>query len=235
MAPNPNGPSDPECTVIRFCRPSGSTKALLVHFTCHPTTSAENAVSGEFCGAAMTAVEEFLGPDTAAGFLQGCCGDVRPALIRDGEFFRGDHIDVKRLGSELSTVVIDALSRPMHRCRTGPCSHLTSAVPLTFEQHSAAGIPLEMTKVRFGADLGFVTFNAEIVVEYGLCVKQGSGGAALPIGYTNGMIGYVTTEQQLVEGGYESREAFQFFNMPGPFAATTERQVRHAVDRMFLV
>jgi hypothetical protein len=44
------------------------------------------------------------------------------------------------------------------------------------------------------------------------------------------MIGYVTTEQQLAEGGYESREAFRYFAMPGPFAASTESRIRRAIE-----
>jgi hypothetical protein len=86
--------------------------------------------------------------------------------------------------------------------------------------------------VQLAPDLGFITFNAETVVEYGLFVKRHFRGAVLPLGYTNGMIGYVTTERQLIEGGYESREAFRYFAMPGPFHASTERRVKQAIDNL---
>jgi hypothetical protein len=84
-----------------------------------------------------------------------------------------------------------------------------------------------MTRVAFGDQLGFFTFNAEMVVEYGLLVKRR---LLLPLAYTGGMIGYVTTEQQLAEGGYEAREAFRYFGMPGPFAVSTESRIRRAIS-----
>jgi hypothetical protein len=46
------------------------------------------------------------------------------------------------------------------------------------------------------------------------------------------MIGYVTTKRQLIDGGYESREAFRYFRMPGPFVPSTEECIREAIDRL---
>lgn len=95
-------------------------------------------------------------------------------------------------------------------------------------------VPLKMSRVVLAQNLGILTFNAEMVVEYGLFVKQQLGGAFLPLAYSNGMIGYVTTERQLAEGGYESRDAFRYFGMPGPFAPSTESRVRKAIDALLV-
>lgn len=233
MAPNPAGPNDTECIVIRFRTLSGATKSLLVHFTCHPTTTAANLVSAEFCGAAMTTIEGSLGDNVIAAYLQGCCGDIRPALIRDDQFYRGDAEDVERLGSELSRAVLGVLSGPMQPCESGPCSSGQSELPLFLETlPDHPGVPLEMTKIMLGRDLGLLTFNAEMVLQYGLLVKQRSGGTMLPLAYSNGMIGYVTTQQQLEEGGYESRGAFPYFGMPGPFDASTEGRIEIAIESL---
>jgi hypothetical protein len=231
MAPNLDGPNDQECTVIRFRKRSGSAKAVLVHFTCHPTTTAENSVSAEFCGAAMTTIEQELGHGVTAAYLQGCCGDIRPALIRDEQFYRGDAEDVSRLGAVLSTVVASVLNGAMEPCKPTICTASETIVPISFENESGL-VQMEMTRVRLAQNLGFLTFNAETVLEYGLWVKAQSGGTILPLGYTNGMIGYVTTEQQLIEGGYESRRAFSYFGMPGPFHPSTERQVKESIDTL---
>jgi hypothetical protein len=238
MAPNTEGPNDPECTVVRFRRLSGSAKAVLVHFTCHPTTTAENALSAEFCGAAMEDIESQLGNEAIAAYLQGCCGDIRPALIREGEFYRGDAEDVRRLGSELSRVVLDVLSRGMDTCEPASCSSIAQELALFFEvdesHFGTPGVLLKMSRVVLAQNLGLLTFNAEMVVEYGLFVKQRSAGTLLPLAYSNGMIGYVTTELQLAEGGYESREAFPYFRMPGPFAAATESRIRKAIETLLV-
>jgi hypothetical protein len=158
-------------------------------------------------------------------------------MIKEDRFYRGDAEDVARLSAELRRVVMSVLERPMESCESGVSPALEREVPLFFElreghvpeAESRESVALEMTLVRLAQNLGFLTFNAEAVVEYGLFVKRRSEGAILPIGYTNGMIGYVTTERQLAEGGYESREAFRYFGMPGPFEAATELRIREAI------
>jgi hypothetical protein len=226
MAPNPEGPIDPECTVIRFQKQTGGAKAVLVHYTCHPTTTAIDSINAEFCGAAMTAIEDQIGDGVVAGFLQGCCGDIRPALIRDDQFYRGEMEDVRRLGAELSHTALNVLASPMQACEAGPCTADEFTLPLFFENAEGGSVALEMTRVMLSPQLSFFTFNAEMVVRYGFLAKQQ---ALLPLAYTGGMIGYVTTAEQLAEGGYESREAFRYFGMPGPFAASTESRIRKII------
>lgn len=236
MAPNPDGPIDTECSVICFKTLSGSIKAVLVHFTCHPTTTAANSISAEFCGAAMTSLENELGDDVIAAYLQGCCGDIRPAMIRDDQFYRGDDEDVQRLGCELRKVVMNVLSRPMEPCQDSRLTSVESELNLFFENRpDTVSATLTMMKVNLAQNISFLTFNAEMVVAYGLFVKQRSHGACLPLGYSNGMIGYVTTERQLAEGGYEAREAFPYFGMPGPFTASTERRLRQKIEELLRV
>ena len=134
--------------------------------------------------------------------------------------------DVRRLGFELGDVALTVLASRMRPCELGPCRARQFSLPLFFENNADQSIPLEMTRVVLGDQLGLLTFNAEMVVRYGFLVKARS---LLPLAYTGGMIGYVTTEQQLAEGGYEPREAFRYFCMPGPFAASTESRVQRAI------
>ncbi|MDF2725592.1 MAG: hypothetical protein K0Q59_5269, partial [Paenibacillus sp.] len=101
MAPNPAGLVDPEVTVIRFCTPAKQVKGVLFHFACHPTTTSDNRVTSEYCGAAMEELDRQLG-DGISCFLQGCCGDVRPALHKDGAFFSGNERDVREAGGQLA-------------------------------------------------------------------------------------------------------------------------------------
>lgn len=224
MAPNPDGPADPECTIIQFITAQGLEKALLVHATCHPTTTDAPAVSSEFCGHAMARLDAERG--SIAGFLQGFCGDVRPALIRDGAFYRGGQQEVRQLGDLLADAVRSRLAEGLALASPASLCSLVRSVELPFEGSRHSPIIAEMTCVRIASGLSFLTCNAEVVVEYGFLAKRCG---MLPLGYTNGMIGYVTTARQLEEGGYESRGAFPYFRMPAPFSTATESLLRAAI------
>lgn len=235
MAPNPAGPNDTTCTVFRFRGVHGSVKGLLVHFACHPTTTAANRISPDFPGIAMSTLESSLGQGSVAGYLQGCCGDIRPALICDGEFFRGETADVHQLASVLSNSVLNTLSGPMELCQTVPFRLERLVVPLhtdTPEHSSRHIVALEMTYAALASNLVLLTFNAEMVARYGLFVKSEFGAKVLPVAYTNGMIGYVVTEQQLIEGGYEAIDACSYFGLPGPFERSSERCILDAIVSM---
>ena len=96
--------------------------------------------------------------------------------------------------------------------------------------------------------------NAELVVEYGLYAKKlaaggvrdreiaagedasGSSGRGtlrvLPMGYTNGMIGYIPTAAQIAEGGYESFWSTPYFLLPSPLSPAAERIVKQSLHAL---
>lgn len=254
MAPNPEGPSDPEVVVIRFRASSGKVAGVWFHYACHPTTTGDNSVTSEFPGVAMEIVERAIGEGAAASFLQGCCGDIRPALIRDAQFYRGDTTDIVELGRTLADEVIHVLQSPMEvlPCSSIRSERLTIALPfqrmpgiedlqneaarggisgewsrllLSYPERLLPSIPLELSCLNLAQGLSLLAINAETVVEYGLFAKSLAGGV-LPLPYSNGMIGYLPTESQLREGGYESEESGYYFGLPSPFAHSVEQLVK---------
>ncbi|MFC3798625.1 hypothetical protein [Cohnella sp. GCM10012308] len=83
----------------------------------------------------------------------------------------------------------------------------------------------EITKLKIADGLTFIAMNGEMVADYGLFVKSRSPDL-VPLAYSNGMIGYVTTAEQLLEGGYEPIESVPYFGLPGPFDQTVEATVK---------
>jgi hypothetical protein len=51
----------------------------------------------------------------------------------------------------------------------------------------------------------------------------------LPVGYSNGMVGYVTTARQIEEGGYEPVESSRYYGLPAPFAPEIEPILESAI------
>jgi hypothetical protein len=226
MAPNPEGPNDQSVTVIKFLT-GDRTKAMLVHATCHPTTMGGNVVSTEYPGVAMEGLESRF--NVVAGFLQGFCGDIRPAMIKNNAFYRGDQTDVERIGLSLLETVLMVETK---KCSNWLSNVITKTIDLLFSKKSeeaeiraAKAAQLKLSYLSLAENLSFLTANAEMVVEYGLAAKEIFGESLLPLGYTNGMIGYVPTEKQLEEGGYEAAEAPYYFAFPSPFSPEIEGMI----------
>jgi hypothetical protein len=263
MAPNPEGPVDSEVQVIRFKTAEDLTKGIMFHYTCHPTTTGENRISSEFPGAAMEVVEKSLGGEAIASFLQGFCGDIRPRLIEDGKFFRGTSQDVLDIGGKLAEEVLRVLDGPMKLLSPCSFEGKSAVVSLPFQHlpcwnelqeykqredvlgewsrlfyeeperlSPAASIQFNLLKLAEG--LAFVAADAELVVEYGLYVKQMTDGRILPLAYSNGMIGYVPTARQIKEGGYEAKESAYYFGLPGSFDPSVENRIREKMLALFV-
>jgi len=79
-ARKPVGPTDPTARVIRIDDDSGKPRVLLVHYACHPVTlgAANLLISADFPGPMVAHVEQELGDQCMAMFLQGGGGDVHP-------------------------------------------------------------------------------------------------------------------------------------------------------------
>lgn len=59
-----------------------------------------------------------------------------------------------------------------------------------------------------------------------------SNGSALPCGYSNGMIGYIVTDHQLKNGGYEVDESTKYFALPSRFAEGNQQLIDDALRQI---
>ncbi|MBP1990804.1 neutral/alkaline non-lysosomal ceramidase N-terminal domain-containing protein [Paenibacillus eucommiae] len=256
LQPNPHGLVDHELTVIKFLTESqGATKAVLVHYACHPVVHRDNLVSGDFTGAAMESIEAALGGGAMAAFLQGACGDINPGHAQ--AFYQGKDPLVRELGQLVADEVIKVLSLPMMTLQTCPIAAQSVVVELPLQQmperskleamvnepgimgewsrkllsasRPQSAYPLEMSFIQIAEGFSMVAMNAEIVTAYGLLVKSLTAGRTLALGYSNGMFGYVPTAEQLREGGYEPVGSTYYFAMPAPFEPVIERLISEAL------
>lgn len=104
--PDPTGPVDRQLSVIHIKkRNSGQPWIVLFSFGCHPTVLGPDnrRVSSDFPGAARTYLQNQLGGDCVALFLNGAAGNVNPVE-------RGDFSTAMKLGNRLGEQVLKALS-----------------------------------------------------------------------------------------------------------------------------
>lgn len=100
------GPVDPEIGILRVDRLDGQTLAVVYNFACHPIQGVPSGGNtADLVGFASTVIEENLGEDAVALFLQGCGGDINPVLYKDVDHPR----DAEPLGNLLGLSALRAV------------------------------------------------------------------------------------------------------------------------------
>jgi len=218
---NPKGPCDQRVKVLRIDgEASAEPLAVVMHAVCHPCVftwgdkwsppypNGYPLMSADFPGEAKAFVEKAYDARTTALFLQGCCGDIRPNL--PGFPYRcGDDADIRWTGRSLGCAAVRAADRAAIREEVSqrpaafPLRAATSRVVLPAAKGGGT-IECELQALKIGPYL-LLTMPGEPMVEYGLRLEKAIGPRATPIvvGYSNGHIGYICTNQAFQEGGYE--------------------------------
>lgn len=246
---NPAGSIDRTLTVLRLDRDDGSASTMLVHYTCHPTIYQGYQLSGEYCGVAMSELEDRF--SATCLFLQGCCGDINPDINRDGIQARGGLDVIDREGLALADAVSDLVSDHGEELEIISLKSVQQSIDLPYDalpdladlrllaetkgymgewsrwllghpERMEPSIALQMQRHDLAAGCSLVAMNGEVCVDYGLFIRAMSGGTTLLLGYANGMTGYIPTAAIIAEGGYEAGDSIPYFYLPAPFAPEVE-------------
>jgi neutral ceramidase len=86
--------------------------------------------------------------------------------------------------------------------------------------------PMEVYVLDFGG-VRIVGLSGEIFSRIGKNIKSRLPGHTLIAGYTNGSSGYIPTAEALIEGGYETQQAYKFF-ATFPFSSEVAQVVENA-------
>lgn len=262
MEPNPAQAITQDAHILTLRRKKEQKKqpsnvlAHILHYPCHATSSAENALHSEYPGVIRQALSKDY-PGAVTLFLQGATGDIRPNISENGHFIKKDYSETLRFGQTVADVLLDALKdegqyiEPKLRLR-----HTQIILPLKpkYDKDVLTNTDLEDAKWDFVwakkvseqspydyrfLDVSFLElspswkglfFNAELVDAYQVYAKALDPNA-LVVGYTNGMIGYLCTAKQLEEGGYEPDESTYWFALAGPYDAILEKKIKESIRK----
>ena len=253
---NPVQPLDQRLRVITL-RHDDRLLATLFHHACHPVTHGGNAITAEFTGSAMSHLEA-SGRTGIALYLQGCCGNINPDRYLDRTFQTGDQAAIDIAGHALADQVMSlsdkdftpitvdlATGQSMINVPTAPAPdraelrRLTEAGEpktagwahrlLASPERRTGPTTVLVSRLRLGAELTLVGVSAEVTSPYADKVRAHFDNRVLPLGYTNGMTGYLVTARQLAEGGYESVDAPYWFGMRGPLLPEAESVITDAL------
>lgn len=102
------GPIDSEIGVLRLDRHDGRPLAAVYNFACHPIQGVPGGGNtADITGFASRVIEDNLGEDATALFLQGCAGDINPIWYKDVDHPR----DAEPLGNMLGLSTLRALHK----------------------------------------------------------------------------------------------------------------------------
>ena len=99
---------DPEIGILRLDRQDRRTLAVVYNFACHPIQGVPNGGNtADIVGFASKVIEDNLGDDAMALFVQGCAGDINPVFYKDVNHPR----DAEPLGNMLGLSALHALKK----------------------------------------------------------------------------------------------------------------------------
>lgn len=223
--------TDPTMTVVRVENSKRQPIAVLVIYAAHPTIYPHTMmqVSAEFPGVLQTRLEQTLGGETVALYMNGAQGDISP-VADEG---KDDHARVRRYGEKLADHAIRLLRKatpvePKLRWRQIQAT-LPEARPHPEFCESAGReykVPESLLKelvkqlipptspvslVGLGS-LALVGFPGEPITALGLEARKiGSQQGfryVMPVALVNDWIGYILTREEYKRGGYEATVSF---------------------------
>ncbi len=196
---NPQGPVYPWVDILKVTRPDGSLLGTLFSHPCHANVMSGYEITGDFTGVAQSFIED--NTKGVAIFLQGCCGNIAPAIRRSFE-----HMEL--IGTRLGAAVVKGLTEiqtlqsPMTLRAMEHCIHL----PLEASEEKeldVLGLPLKIQAIALG-DWAILGIPAEVCIELSQAIQNASKfNSTIVAGYTNGAWGYFPPKELFADGGYE--------------------------------
>lgn len=256
MKPNYEVKADQHLTAIALRRKDGSLKATMVHYACHANISNQNTVQPDYPGVALRLLDEAY-PNSVSVFLQGCTADLRPNSVLGQRFVPAQYERVLTFAEDFAAACKELLGgqakpiKPVLSLKTQqiilPLKGVISGDELNARAENAPGMDgewaravqkrgnpisevLELTHIAYGDCLSFYTFNAEVSQYYAAYARE-LDPYAVCIGYANGMIGYLSTAEQIEQGGYEPIGSALYFALAGTYTPEIEKIIHNAMDR----
>jgi hypothetical protein len=260
MEPNPEQSITQEAKILTLSRKNalkgGQSDVLahILHYPCHATSSAENALHSEYPGIIRQMLERQY-PGSVTVFLQGATGDIRPNISENGHFIKKDYSETVQFGQAVATILLEALQKDGQNIEPNlRLKNTQITLPLKpkydkdilkrTDSEDAQWDPvwakivskqeaydyrlLDLSYLQLCPQWKGLFFNAELVDAYQVYARTLDPNA-LVVGYTNGMIGYLCTAKQLEDGGYEPDESTYWFALAGPYDASLEKKIKEQI------
>lgn len=249
LLPNFSELIDQKLTTIGLFNSAGELIALLWNFACHPTASPHtNQVGSDYVGFVRDQVRKQIQRDLPVLFLPGAMGDIRPRIISRSPSlgqrlrypFSSACFAVPTTSEQYTTfcrevlaaVPVDQMTSDAADPLTGRLSVERSHCPLdrilSGDSTEFRNIPL--AQLSIGDALNLILIGAEPSNRYVGTLHNQLGQSALVVGYFEDVYGYLPTENQIPEGGYEVNGFQKWFSVEGEFKAGFEQRFLECLE-----
>jgi hypothetical protein len=254
MEPNLRGYKNEEFKIIKIleANSSGNILGVLWTFPCHPTNLFDkNLISAEFPGEVRNVIRVKQNTnELPVIYMPGFAGDVRAHPPKRISFFK-----MVRDLFQLSYPVIyyrfkskdeysdwvNSLTNHFWNVwkNSKKINNLNDSIlssKINKKEVSILGIKVDgveniiFRKISLGNKLALYTMSAETVSEYSRVVdKIADEEFCIYTGYADEVFGYLPTQKQIKEGGYESKEYFKPFLVTGDFKSSIEKTIESCI------
>lgn len=208
----PTRPLDPTVGIMRIEDMTGKARALAVAYACHPVAlMGAGIVSRDYPGAMVDAIEQELGPQCMAMFLQGASGDLDPFDLHNLRPPNRENIS-KQAGLALAKRAL-GISRGVTAAAKAPVLDIKESLLEIPNRDGRAITPVNILTLRLSDQIAFAAIPGEPFVQHQLDLRAKC--AALPNVFILGLaysgrgcpfLVYIPTAQAVKEGGYGAAE-----------------------------
>lgn len=214
----PTQPIDPTVGVLRVEDMSGKPRAFAVHYACHPVAlMGAGVISRDFPGAMVDYIEQELGADCLAMFLQGAQGDLDPYDLHN---LRGENRFniAKQSGISLAKGALRVAAELKARPDSGgprsdqPAIQVKESLLTIPNRNGNKTTEVGLLTVVVNGDLALATIPGEPFIQHQLDLTSQSPIANTFIlglayhGQGSPFVVYIPTVQAVKEGGYGATE-----------------------------
>ena len=249
------GPNDYAVPVIKVLNAKGDLKAISFGYACHPTVLNGYEWSGDYPGFAQIELEKDH-PGTIALFFQSSGADQNPLPRNTVPLARQygrelaaavDRVleeEMNKIPSNLVTTYSEVI---LPLAKTPTIQELTDFISKSTVPYQTRWAERNLNKLKAGEKLidsypypvqvwtignqPLVSLGGELLMEYGIKVKQMLGENTFVYGYSNDVMNYVPSSLVLKQGGYEG-EAHTVYGLPAKWQVGVETRILNEVIKL---
>ncbi|MDC0644652.1 hypothetical protein OAP53_00065 [Alphaproteobacteria bacterium] len=244
--PNRNKKINNFIVSVHFYTKKQTLRAMIFNFACHPVCDPKSYFGSDFPGVLRNELKKQYEGDFSFHFIQGFCGDIRPALFIEPKTLK-DHVLQLFIGMRFRPSRVgdtDEIAKKILNCFATkeeielneddrPVAYAKQKkIPILLEGEFASNRDLDFTRWVFGK-INFTFLSAEVLSNFSLQEKCFNKNVVeIEAGYSNGMLGYLPTKDDFFGGGYEIDASRNKFALPFRISRSCSAKIQKMLSQI---